>query len=303
MMVSDVLIVGGGPAGLSAAIYSARYGLDTMILSMDLGGQLAMVSKLENYPGFLEISGPELMRRLVEQVMRLGVRVAYGEAVKAEEIEEGFKILARGGGEYLCKALILACGKRPRKLGADGEDRLLGRGVSYCATCDAPLYRNRRTMIIGWGIPALEAAKILRSHQNRVIVVHGSRVSEESRIYRELRSLGAEILENMLVDEIRGEKVVESVLLKDSETGEEREVAVDAVFIELGHILGTEWLKGFIELNQRGEVVIDKLCRTSRRGVFAAGDVTDTPLKQVAVAVGQGALAANSAHSYLKHSR
>lgn len=295
----DVLIVGGGVAGLTAALYSARQGMRTLVITMDIGGQLLAAPRIENFPASPPISGFELANSILEQAREFGAEVIYDEAVGVEEAEGGFKVRCRGG-EYEGRALILAVGKKPRKLGVPGEDLFAGRGVSYCAICDAPLYRGRKVAVVGWGEQAHEAASILGNYHNRVYVIHSGRPMEGDRILRELRELGAEVMTGMRVEEIAGDTVVRKLIMRRLDDGERVELEVDGVFVELGYAADTGWLKEFVQLNERGEIIVDRLGRTSRRGVFAAGDVCDMPYKQAVIAAAQGAIAALSAHNYLR---
>ncbi|MEM1655181.1 MAG: FAD-dependent oxidoreductase [Nitrososphaerota archaeon] len=295
----DVLIVGGGVAGLTAALYSARQGMRTLVITMDIGGQLLAAPRIENFPASPPISGFELANSILEQAREFGAEVIYDEAVGVEEAEGGFKVRCRGG-EHEGRALILAVGKKPRKLGVPGEDLFAGRGVSYCAICDAPLYRDRKVAVVGWGEQAHEAASILGNYHNRVYVIHSGRPMEGDRILRELRELGAEVMTGMRVEEIAGDTVVRKLIMRRLDDGERVELEVDGVFVELGYAADTGWLKEFVQLNERGEIIVDRLGRTSRRGVFAAGDVCDMPYKQAVIAAAQGAIAALSAHNYLR---
>ncbi|MEM1976840.1 MAG: FAD-dependent oxidoreductase [Nitrososphaerota archaeon] len=295
----DVLIVGGGVAGLTAALYSARQGMRTLVITMDIGGQLLAAPRIENFPASPPISGFELANSILEQAREFGAEVIYDEAVGVEEAEGGFKVRCRGG-EYEGRALILAVGKKPRKLGVPGEDLFAGRGVSYCAICDAPLYRGRKVAVVGWGEQAHEAASILGNYHNKVYVIHSGRPMEGDRILRELRELGAEVMTGMRVEEIAGDTVVRKLIMRRLDDGERVELEVDGVFVELGYAADTGWLKELVQLNERGEIIVDRLGRTSRRGVFAAGDVCDMPYKQAVIAAAQGAIAALSAHNYLR---
>ena len=298
MNLYDVLIVGGGPAGLSAAIYSSRQGFKTGIITIDVGGQLTLTPTIENYPGISATPGFKLARTMMEQASSFGAEFIYDEVIGVEEADDGFRLKTRGGETHGCRALILAFGKRPRKLKALNEERFVGRGVSYCAVCDAPLYRNKRLLVVGWGEPALEAVGILKRYGNEVLVAHESRRSED--FAEKLRELKVEFIQGVRVKELRGGEFVEEAVLEDLETGEERVLKVDGVFVELGYVTEADWVRGFVEVNERGEIVVDELGRTSRDGVFAAGDVTNFPYKQAVIAAAQGVIAALSASNYLR---
>lgn len=292
----DVVIVGGGAAGLSAALYASRQKLRTLVIAKDIGGQATLAPHIENYPGVMMTSGFELTQVMMEQAQQFGAELAFDEAVEAGEAENGFYVKTRGGMEYRAQALILAFGKSPREMGVPGEDRLTGKGVSYCAVCDAPLYRNRRVAVVGWGEPAAEAVKLLCSYGNKVYLIH--RGKGELKLECKF-----EEFPETVVKEVKGGERVEALVLENLGTGERRELPVDGVFVELGYEAKTGWVKGFVELNDNGEIIVDKLCRTSRAGVFAAGDVTDIPYKQLVVSAAQGAIAALSAYNYIQELR
>ncbi|MCD6125963.1 MAG: FAD-dependent oxidoreductase [Thaumarchaeota archaeon] len=298
MTTYDILIVGGGPAGLSAAIYSSRQGFKTGIITIDIGGQLTLTPMIENYPGVSATSGFKLVGVMMEQVTSFGADLIYDEVIGAEEADDGFRVKTRGGKTYEGKALILAFGKKPRKLKALNEERFVGRGVSYCAVCDAPFYKNKRLLVVGWGESALEAVSILRRYDNEVLVAHESRKLDD--FAEKLRELKVEFIQGVRVEEIRGRDFVEEVVLKDLKTGEEKILKVNGIFVELGYVTETDWIKGFVEIDEKGEIIVDELGRTSREGVFAAGDVTDFPYKQAVIAAAQGAIAALSASNYLR---
>ncbi len=297
--VYDVLIVGGGVAGLTAGLYASRQGLKTIIVTIDVGGQLLISPRIENFPAAPPISGFELASSVLEQARGFGVEIVYDEVIELTEGGEGFKAKTRSGMEYNARSIILAVGKKPRKLGVPGEDKLVGRGVSYCAVCDAPLYRGKRVAIVGWGEQAYEAASILRNYDNDVLVIHSGKASPEELV-RKFEELGVEVISRAKVEEIRGDLTVKALLVRRLEDERVEEVQVDGVFVELGYVTDTGWLKGFVELNDAGEIIVDKLCRTSREGVFAAGDVTDLPYKQAVIAAAQGAIAALSACNYIR---
>ena len=292
------MIVGGGPAGLSAAIYSSRQGFKTGIITIDIGGQLTLTPMIENYPGVSATSGFKLVGVMMEQVTSFGADLIYDEVIRVEEADDGFRVKTRGGKTYEGKALILAFGKKPRKLKALNEERFVGRGVSYCAVCDAPFYKNKRLLVVGWGESALEAVSILRRYDNEVLVAHESRKLDD--FTEKLKELKVEFIQGVRVEEIRGRDFVEEVVLKDLKTGEEKILKVNGIFVELGYVTETDWIKGFVEIDEKGEIIVDELGRTSREGVFAAGDVTDFPYKQAVIAAAQGAIAALSASNYLR---
>ena len=297
MSMYDVLVIGGGPAGLTAALYASRQGFKTALVTIDIGGQLIMSPRIENFPALPPLSGYELANNILEQVKELGCELVYDEAVKISEKDDGFTVHLKSGQQYDSKTIILAIGKKPRKLNVPGEEKFSGRGVSYCAVCDAPLYREKKVAVVGWGEPAYEAVSILRKYGNQVFVIFPGRASGE--LADKIREMGSEIIDRTKVVEVKGDLVVKSITLENLDTKERKDLEVDGVFVEMGYIADTSWVKDLVKINENGEIVVDKLCRTSRDGIFAAGDVTDMPYKQAVIAAAQGAIAALSASNYL----
>jgi thioredoxin reductase (NADPH) len=304
----DLIIIGGGPAGLTAGIYAGRRGLKAVIISLTLGGQAALAGKICNYPGFLNVSGMALIKRMVKQVERAGVEIVFDE-VKEILPQEKKYVVRTGTKEFVGRAIILAIGKRPRKLNVPGEEKLIGKGVSYCATCDAPLYKNKIVAVVGGGNSALDAALLLSKYAKKVYLVHRR---EEFRGFESLveeikKKKNVEILLNSVLDEIRGEESVKSILINDLATQQKREIAVDGVFIEIGYEVDPSLLKNLVKVDEMNQVVVNSKCQTFypdkdeiRPGVFAAGDVTNTAFKQITVACGEGCKAALAAYNYLQ---
>jgi len=300
--VYDVVIVGAGPAGLTAAIYCVRSGLRVRVIGKVVGGQVAESSLVENYPGLKAISGFELAKRIAEHAESLGVDVLMDEVVGVEQAGDLFIVRTSTSGDFKCKALILAIGAEPSRLGVKGEEEFRGRGVSYCATCDGPLFKGKDVAVVGGGNSALDAALYLSSLARTVYLIH--RRDE----FRAAKALVDKIVEkNNIVKllkrvpiEIGGSRYVEWIKVRNVETGEVEELRVNGVFIEIGRSVKSDFLKGFVELDDKGQIIVDSLCRTSRRGVFAAGDATNIPYKQAIIAAGEGAKAALSAYEYLR---
>ncbi len=299
----DAIVVGGGIAGLTAALYLARQNLKTLVVTMDVGGQLLLATEIQNYPGFKSIDGFSLSKKVEEQAKLSGAEFKYDEVT--EIIREGdlFVVRTVTGGEYRADALVLAFGKKPRELGVPGEEKFKGKGVSYCATCDAPLFRDKRVVLAGVGPHGIEAASMLSDLVSELYwVFPGATPGGEEEIFRSVASRpNVRVLAKSKIVEIRGGSKVEEVLV---ETPDGRvELKVDGVFVEMGYVPETGIVRGLVELNEKGEIVVDKLCRTSTEGAFAAGDVTDIPYKQAVISAGMGATAALSAYSYLMRKR
>ncbi|AMQ18639.1 thioredoxin-disulfide reductase [Thermococcus peptonophilus] len=304
----DVLIIGAGPAGFTAAIYAARYGLGTLIISKDLGGNMALTDLIENYPGFPEgISGSELTNRMHEQVKKLGVDVIFDEVVKIDPAEcayyEGpckFTVKTANGKEYKSRTIIIAVGAAPRKLRVPGEEELTGKGVSYCATCDGPLFKGKKVIVVGGGNTALQEALYLKSIGVDVTLVHRRQQFRADKILQDrFRESGIPAILDTVVTEIIGKDKVEAVKLKNVKTGEETVMEVDGVFIFIGYEPKTDFVKHLGITDEYGYIPVDMYMRTKVPGIFAAGDITNV-FKQIAVAVGQGAIAANSAKEFLE---
>jgi len=300
-MPYDIAIVGAGAAGLTAAIYAARKALKTVIISLDVGGQASMTSHIENYPGFDSISGPELMKRFFDKVIKLGVEFIMAEVEGIEKSNEGFILKLSNGQDIEAKAVILAFGKVPRKLGVPGEDKFFGKGVSTCVTCDAPLYKDKVVAVVGGGNSAVEGALELSNIANKVYLVHRRDAfrADETTVAKLKDKSNIELVLNSVVKEIKGSNKVESIVVENVKTKEQKEIKVDGVFIEIGFESKTEWLKDIVELDEKGQVIIDSLCQTSQQGIFAAGDCTNMPFKQIVISAGQGAIAALMAYQWL----
>ncbi|MEM1584258.1 MAG: FAD-dependent oxidoreductase [Nitrososphaerota archaeon] len=299
----DVIIVGGGAAGLTAALYASRQKLTTVIITKDIGGQLTLTSSIENFPGFRSISGYELASKILEQAQQYGVEILFDEVVGIAERDGVFTVRTKNGYELSSEAVILAFGKTPREMNVPGEEKFKGRGISYCAICDAPLYREKKVVVYGWGPQAFEAVNLLCSYGNTVYLVHkGKSKLDSSTLPADCNKRFMEFSET-IIKEVKGENNVESVVLESLTDGSIKEIRVDGVFVELGYQMKTEWVKEFIELDESGEIVVDTVCATSRRGVFAAGDVTNIPYKQAVISASQGAIAAISAYNYIQEKR
>lgn len=299
--IYDTVIIGGGPAGYSAALYAARAGLDTLVLErLSAGGQAAITDVIENYPGFDEgIGGFELAMRMQKGAEAAGAVTEYGEALSLD-LSGKVKRIVTDSGELLAKTVIIATGADPRRLGLDGEDALTGRGIHYCAHCDGRFYRGRTVAVVGGGNTAVEDALYLSRIAKKVYLIHRRDELRATRVYHEPLSSAEniEILRNSTPKElIRGERL-EGVRLESTADGSESVIAVDALFVAIGREPVTGFLPGDILLED-GYVKAGESTETTALGVFAAGDVRTKALRQVITAASDGAIAAESAARYL----
>lgn len=297
----DLIIIGAGPAGLTAGIYGARRQMKTLIIAKSLGGQAALASEIENWPGIKMISGFELMNNFKEQTDKLGVEYNFNEVVKIEKIEKGF-LIKTNKEELETKAVILAFGLTPRDLEVEGEEKFKGRGVSYCAICDGPFYKQKTVAVVGSGNSALEAAEYLSKLAEKVYLINNNdKFSVEPYLMDEINKISnVETYCYSQIVEIKGDNKVSGISLKDTRNGEDiKELALDGVFVEIGHQAKTGWLKDTLDLNEKGEIIINSLNESSMRGIFAAGDCTNTSYKQIIIAAGEGAKAALQAYKYV----
>jgi len=310
--VYDVIIVGGSSAGLSAAIYCGRRNLKVLVITKEVGGQAAEAPKIENYPGFLEVSGSELIKRFYEQALKSGAEIVLDEVKSVEEIITSEKrefLVKTEKREFYSRSLILAFGKTPRKLEAKGEEKFLGKGVSYCAICDGPLFKGKVVAVVGGGNSALNSSLYLSSIAKKVYLIHRR---EEFRAFESVveevkRKENVEFLLNCIVKEVRGDNFLKSIIVENLKTGEEMEVECDGLFIEIGSELKTDFIKHLVKTDENGQIVVNLRCQTFypntddiRPGIFAAGDVTNVPYKQIVISAGMGAIAGLEAYNYLK---
>lgn len=299
-MLYDVIIIGGGAAGLSAGIYTSRRNLKTLILSKDLGGQASTTPYIENYPGFRKVGGLELMKKFEEQARDFGVEIIYEEVKSIKPNKDKF-IVRTSNKEYEGRALILAFGKTPRTLNVSGEKEFSGKGISYCAICDAPLFRNRVIAVIGGGNSAIDAALLSSEIGKKVYLIHRR---DEFRVFETLveeikKRKNVEFIFNHVAVEFKGDKFLKSVIIEGVNTKERRELEVGGVFVEVGSEVKTDFIKRLVKLDKNNHIIINNNCETSHPGIFAAGDVTITPFKQVVVSSGEGAKAGLQVYNYL----
>lgn len=303
-MIHDVVIVGSGPAGYTAAIYTARAQLRPVVLagSISAGGALMNTTEVENYPGFVEgVMGPDLMTRMQEQAERFGVDVRY-EDVTSLELEGDVKRITTDDGVYEARTVILSTGSEYRKLGLEGEERLSGRGVSYCATCDGFFFKDRPIVVVGGGDSAMEEALFLSRFGSSVTVVHRRDELRASAVMAQRAKEDPKIdfAWNSRVVELNGDEALESVTLEDTVTGERRRIPAGGLFVAIGQIPRSELVADVLELDDAGYIVVDAPSQRTRiPGVFACGDVADPHYQQAITAAGSGCRAALDAENYL----
>jgi thioredoxin-disulfide reductase len=297
----DVIIVGAGAAGLTAAVYTCRKKLKTLILSIDVGGQTNLTSHIENYPGTGPMSGPELMQRFQNEAVGFGAELIMGKVNKVDKTENGFKLKLANDETYECKALILAYGKVPRSLGMENEDKFMGRGVSTCVTCDAPLMKNRDVAVIGGGNSAVEGALELATLAKKVYLIHrrGSFRADEITVDKLKNNDKIELILNSVGIKVIGDKNVDGIEVENINTKEKKELKVEGVFIEIGYVVDTSFVEHLVKVNDKKEIIVDERQNTSCPGIFSCGDVTPVPFKQTVIAAGEGSKAALECYRWL----
>jgi len=305
-LIYDLVIIGGGPAGMTAAVYAARKRLKTLLISKDLGGQVLLTSEVENYMGYQYIEGRQLVDKFKEQVRHFPIDQEIGEEVeKLSKEGEIFSILTRGGKKFGGKMVIIASGKKSRSLNVSGEKRLIGRGVSYCSICDAPFFEGKEVAVIGGGNSAFEAALDLVKIAPKIYLIDiASAWRADSLLVEQIeKEKKVAFFPRHKVKEIKGDDRVESITIEALDGGQIKSLSVEGVFIEVGLVPNSEFAASLVKLNQAGEVVVDCGNRTNIPGLFAAGDVSSVPEKQIIIAAGEGAKATLTAYQYLLRSR
>ena len=299
----DVIIIGGGPAGMTAGLYASRARLRTLLIENGLfGGQMTTTELIENYPGFPQgISGEELSRLMEEQARRFGME-AISDEVEEIGLESDLKRVKTYEGEFFCRALIICTGTEYRKLGVPGEEKFKGRGISYCATCDGAFFKDSRIMVVGGGDSALTEALFLTKFVSELTIIHRRDALRATKIYQErtLNHPKIKFLWNSVVQEIKGDSVVRSVVVKNVKSGEVKEVETEGAFLFIGLTPRTHFLKELVQMDESGYIVTNENCEASIKGIFAAGDCRKKLLRQISTSVGDGATAAFAAEKYLE---
>lgn len=299
--MKDITIIGAGPAGLTAGIYAARAGHSVAIIENGIyGGQVANTNEIENYPGFEKISGAELAINIYNQAVSCGAEILFEDVVQAK-LDEKIKTVKTNKSEYASKCVIIANGTKRRKLNCEGEDRLNGKGVSYCATCDGAFFRGKDVLVVGGGNTALEDALFLSNNCNKVYIAHRrDEFRGEKYLVDAVKSkANIEILYSHVVDKIQGEDKVENVTVKNVKDNKQSTISVNGVFVAVGTIPNNDIFKESLELDKAGYIITDENCKTNANGVYAAGDTRKKQVRQIVTAVADGAVSAVMASSYI----
>ncbi len=307
--IENVIIIGSGPAGLAAGIYTGRANLNPLLITgNDLGGQVAITYEVENYPGFPEsITGPELVERMQKQAEKFGTRIEFDYVEEVDLNQQPFVVRTINGEEHRAWALIVSTGATARRLGVPGEKELTGRGVSYCATCDGFFFRGREVVVVGGGDSAVEEAIFLTRFANKVTIIHRRDQLRASHILqqRAFENEKIEFVWNSVVTSINGDGEsfgsVTSVTVHDVKTGEEWLLPTQGVFVFIGHYPNSQIFQGKLDMDDEGYILTNRLMATNVSGVFAAGEIQDKRFRQVATSVGQGSAAAMEVEKYLAH--
>ena len=299
----DTVILGGGPAGLSAGIYASRGAVSTAIIDTSmLGGQPSNYLELENYPGFPIIGGFELMEKFEEHADKFGVQKFPMQEIESVDLKSNPKVIKTNEGEFRAKTVIIACGAQPMKLGVPGEAEFVGRGVSYCAVCDGAFYKNKVVAVVGGGNAAVEEAMYLTKFADKVFVIHRRNELRADKIVQEraFKNEKIEFIWDSVVKEIKGDDLVHTAVLENVKTQEISNLQVNGVFPYIGMTPNIESISGQVEQDANGFIITDETMRTSVEGVYAVGDVRKTPLRQVITAAADGAVGAVYAVKYLE---
>jgi thioredoxin reductase (NADPH) len=297
----DVVIAGAGPAGLTAAVYTCRKKLKTLVISKNIGGQVAITKGVENYPGVINIDGYGLIEIMETQARKFGAEIKFGEILSLERKSHHF-IVHTDHEKIETRAVILSFGKTPKSLDVPGESKFKGRGVSYCATCDGPLFEDNDVAVVGGGNSALESAVLLSKIAKKVYLIHRRDAfrGDECTCEKVRCTKNIELVLNTIPVEIKGDKFVDTFVIENVNTKTHTDLKVGGIFAEIGYEVKTDFLKGIVSLDESGQIKVNELCETNVPGIFAAGDVTNVPYKQIVIAAGEGAKAGMSAYNYIQ---
>ncbi|TET84193.1 MAG: FAD-binding protein [Candidatus Nealsonbacteria bacterium] len=303
-MVYDLIIVGGGPAGITAGIYAARQKLNTLLITKSFGGQVARKAvAIENYPGFEEISGMELIQKFEKHLRKHKIEIERDSITKIKKIGKNFFVLTKSKNQFQARAVIIASGSDPRPLEVPGEKKFIGRGVSYCSVCDGPLFSNKIVAVIGGGNAGFETAIFLSKFVKKIYILeYALKVgADETNQERVKKTRKTEVITSAALKQIKGKEFVDSIVYQNRKTGKNIILPLEGVFVEIGSRPATSSGKGLVDFNEKDEIKINpRNNQTKTPGLFAAGDVTDVKDKQIIIAAGEGAKAALSTSNYLQ---
>ena len=298
--IYDLIIIGAGPAGITAAVYAARKKMDALLISKDLGGQASWSGDIQNYTGYQFITGPELAIKFEEHIRKFDFDIKENEEVKKLVSQNKNLFIKTDKDDYHTKTVIIASGKKSRELGIPGEHEFKNKGLTYCATCDGPLFTDRDVIVAGGGNSAVEAAIDLSKIANHVTLVHRSDFRADQVLIDKLKSLGnVEIHLQTQIKSVHGEMLMTHIEALDKASGETIEFKAEGLFVEIGYLPKSELFEGLVELNDHKEVVVNAKTETNVPGIYAAGDVADVPYKQIIISAAEGAKAALSANDYV----
>jgi len=298
----DTIIIGTGPAGMTAAIYAARREMKLLLIGKEIGGQIVYAGEVENYPGIKSIPGYGLIAKMREHVDANNVKIINDEVKRVEKKANGAFIVQTSKEQFLTKTVIVAMGLSPRRIAIPGETEFSGKGVSYCANCDGPLFKNKTVAVVGGGNAALDAAEVLSKIAKQVYLIHRSESFRGFEVLvDEVKTRpNIEMLLNSEVKEIIGKERLEKIVVENSQTKEKKELMVDGLFIEIGRIAHTDLVAHLVSRDEKNQIIVNEKCETTTPGIFAAGDTTNIAFKQISIAVGQGTIAALAAYQYLQ---
>ncbi|AFA39859.1 Thioredoxin reductase [Pyrobaculum oguniense TE7] len=300
----DTVVVGGGPAGLAAAMYATRFGLSTLVITQEVGGQLTKAGLIEDYMGFQSIQGPELAKVFEDHVRKYGVPILLDVVEDIRREDTSFVVRTRDSGDFRSATVIIAVGERRRRLGVPGEEMFNAKGVSYCAPCDAPLFRGKVVAVVGGGDAAAQAALLLTEYASKIYLIHRrDKLRAQPHYQKLLRHRKIEILWNTIVKELRGDNALREAVIEDAKTGEKRVLQIDGILVEIGAEPPAEFFKKIgLETTEDGYVKVNEAMETNIPGLYAAGDCTSAMprgFKQIQIAAAHGAIAAYSAYNYI----
>lgn len=300
----ELIIIGGGPAALTAGIYAARKKVNFLLIAKSFGGQMTEKAvSIENYPGFKSVSGASLIQSMVDHLKGLGAEITSDEATGITKDGKGFSVGTENNGDIKASAVVIASGVKPRPLSVPGEKQFIGKGVSYCTTCDGPLFSGKTVVVVGGGNSGFEAALSMEKIAKKIYILEFSSEvkADATNQERAKQSSNIEVITSASIKKIEGDNFVKSLTYEDLNTKEAKELAVDGIFVEIGNVPASSLAEGLVDFSDKNEIKIDSwTCQTKTPGLFAAGDVSDVRYKQIVVACGEGAKAALSAVKYLQ---